>query len=70
MRVLTKYGVNDADEFTSAKNYVELACDSTETKPTQMIADGSIALETDTGKVYVFNEKSSAWIEYRTVKEG
>ena len=69
MRILTKYGVNDADEFTSAKYYVELACDSSETKPTEMISDGSIALETNTGKMFVFNEKTSAWIEYKTVKE-
>ena len=68
MRILEKYGVNDMDG-TSAKYYVELACDSSETKPTEMIADGSIALETDTGKMSVFNEKTAAWIEYRTVKE-
>ena len=69
MRILEKYGVNDADGSLGAKNYMEFACDSSETKPTEMIADGSIALETDTGKMFVFNEKTAAWIEYRTVKE-
>ena len=69
MRELTKYGVNDADGSLDAKNYVELACDSSETKPTDMIADGSMCLETDTGKVFVFNEKTTAWVEYKTIKE-
>lgn len=69
MRYLTKYGVNSG-EGLDAKNFLEISLDSTETKPTEMIADGSVALETDTGKVYVFNEASSAWILYKTVKEG
>lgn len=69
MRILLKYGVNDADESLDAKNYVELACDSSETKPTDMIADGSVCLETDTGKMFVFNEKTTAWIEYKKIKE-
>lgn len=38
-------------------------CDSTETKPTQDIAEGSTLTETDTGKVFFFNERSNAWIE-------
>lgn len=38
-------------------------CDSTETKPTQDIAEGSTLTETDTGKVFFFNKRSNAWIE-------
>ena len=69
MRYLVNRGVDRAPGSLDAKNYVEIALDSTETKPTSMIADGSVALETDTGKMYVFNEKSGEWIEYKTVKE-
>lgn len=70
MRYLEKRGVNGAAGALDAKYYIEIALDSTETKPTDMIADGSVALETDTGKVYVFNEASTAWVLYKTVKEG
>jgi hypothetical protein len=70
MRYLEKRGVNGSLGDLNAKYYIEIALDSTETKPTEMVAAGSIALETDTGKVYVFNENTSAWILYKTVKEG
>lgn len=43
--------------------YVEISGDSDETKPTTGIADGSIFVESDTGKVYFFNEVSSDWVE-------
>jgi hypothetical protein len=49
-------------------HYAELAGDSTETKPTTGIVDGSQVLETDTGDVYVFNEKSAAWIKMFSLK--
>jgi hypothetical protein len=39
--------------------YVEIACASTDTKPTTGIAEGSIAIEIDTGDVYMFN--GSTW---------
>lgn len=43
--------------------YIEGACDSSETKPTDYIADGSIIIESDTGDVYFYNVKSAAWIK-------
>lgn len=43
--------------------YYEIAGDSTETKPTANVADGSIFTETDTGDVYMFNAKTSAWVK-------
>lgn len=43
--------------------YYEIACDSSETKPTENIADGSIITETDTGNVYFFNEKTGSWVK-------
>ena len=48
--------------------YVEIAGDSTETKPTAGIVDGSQFLETDTGDIYVFNERSAAWVKMFSLK--
>ena len=45
------------------KVLTESACLSTDTKPTDGIANGSVCLEMDTGKVFVFNEVGSAWVE-------
>lgn len=48
------------------KAYIEVACLSTDTKPTANIATGSILTETDTGKVYFFDEAGAAgseWVE-------
>lgn len=49
--------------ITNAAAYVEISGDSTETKPAAGIADGSIFVESNTGKVYFFNEKSGDWVE-------
>ena len=47
--------------------YIEIAGDSTWSKPTTWkggaICDSSIATESDTGKVYFFNEESTDWVE-------
>lgn len=42
---------------------IEAACLSTDTKPTTGIANGSLCLEMDTGKIYAFNETASTWVE-------
>ena len=42
--------------------YVEISGDSTETKPTAGICDGSIFSESDTGVVSFFNEKLGDWV--------
>lgn len=60
MRVITNEFLGNVNNMV---HYVEIALDSTETKPTTGIADGSIATETDTGDVYFFNEKTSAWVK-------
>ena len=49
--------------FTPEKNYVELFGLSTDAKPTSGIVTGSVFVEVDTGKVYLFNEAASAWVE-------
>ena len=46
----------------SDKAYVELACLSTDSKPTAGIVTGSLALEVDTGDLYAFAEGDDpAW---------
>ena len=37
---------------------------STDTKPTEGVANGSTLIEMDTGKVYMFNEAGEEWLEY------
>ena len=45
------------------KHYVEAAGLSTDTKPTLNLVTGSLFLEVDTGKVYVFDEVGGTWNE-------
>lgn len=45
------------------KCLVESACLSTDSKPTSGIANGSICIEMNTGKIFMFNEAGSAWVE-------
>lgn len=41
--------------------YCELAGLSTDTKPTETIATGSLFLEVDTGAIFAFDEVSENW---------
>lgn len=36
---------------------------SNESKPTSDLADGSVFVDVDTGKAFLFNETTSAWVE-------
>lgn len=45
------------------KVLIEAACLSTDSKPTTGIANGSTCIEMNTGKIYMFNETGSAWVE-------
>lgn len=49
--------------FTENKKYVELYGLSTDTKPTSGIVTGSVFVEVNTGKAFLFNEDSSSWVE-------
>lgn len=53
----------DGNIANQEKVLVEAACLSTDSKPTDGIANGSICLEMDTGKVYAYNEAGEAWVE-------
>lgn len=43
------------------KHYIEIACLTDDTKPSDNIANGSLALEIDTGDVYAFDEVGETW---------
>ena len=43
--------------------YIESVCLSTDTKPTSGVANGSVCIEMNTGKVFMYNEAGSAWVE-------
>ena len=47
--------------YSEELRYVEISCLSTDTKPTEGIVTGSVAIEVDTGDVYMFDEESSTW---------
>ncbi len=44
-----------------AKNYVEGACLSSDTKPTTGVANGSLLLEMNTSTLYMFDEAGNTW---------
>ena len=45
------------------KVLIEAVCLSSDTKPTTGIANGSTCIEMNTGKIFMFNEAGSAWVE-------
>lgn len=49
--------------------YVEISCLSSDTKPTANIATGSLAIEADTGDVYLFDEVGMTWNKMCSIKE-
>lgn len=63
------YNKKLADGTIVVMRYIEGACDSSEIKPTENIADGSFFIETNTGNVSFFNEKTSSWIQQFSFKE-
>lgn len=61
IRVLKRFIATDNSEYLE---YQEIACLSTDTKPTDGIITGSILTEVDTGKVFFYNESANdPWIE-------
>lgn len=43
------------------KYLIDIACLSTDTKPSTNIVTGSLALEVNTGDIYAFDEVSGNW---------
>ena len=54
---------NKAKYYGDNKILIEASCLSADTKPTTGIANGSLCLEMDTGKIFAFNETASTWVE-------
>lgn len=54
---------NKATYYDKGKVLIEAVCLSTDSKPTTGIANGSICIEMNTGKIFMFNEAASAWVE-------
>lgn len=65
IRRITSYIATDGGDN---KEYVELACLSTDTLPTTGIITGSIATLVDTGTVLFFDEASAEWTEQFSFK--
>lgn len=52
------------ETFVDGKRYIEAAGLSTDTKPTDGVITGSMFVEVDTGKGYLFKEADSPeWVE-------
>lgn len=52
---------NKAASVGQDKVLIEAFCLSSDTKPTNGVANGSIALEMDTSTLYFFDEKNNIW---------
>lgn len=62
-------------KMLEGKKYVEIACLSTDTKPTGgNISTGSLLHEVDTGKIYAYDEEANSgtgdWVEQCTLGGG
>lgn len=55
--------IMETKKIVNNKQLVDIACLSTDTKPTTGIMNGSMLIEVNTGKLYVFDESASAWTE-------
>ena len=53
--------ITEARIIEGQTKYIELACLSTDTKPTANVCTGSLALEVDTGDVYAYDEHGGEW---------
>lgn len=51
------------DYNDGVNKYKEIMGTSSDSKPTDGIATGSIFTEVDTGKVFFFNEATESWVE-------
>ena len=49
--------------FDENKKYIEAYCNSGDSKPGGNIITGSFCYEVDTGKTFLYDEKTSEWID-------
>ena len=55
--------ITNETTYPANKRYIEVFGLSTDSKPTTGVITGSVFVEVDTGKAYLFNEASSTWVE-------
>lgn len=55
--------ITNETTYPANKRYIEAFGLSTDSKPTTGVITGSVFVEVDTGKAYLFNEASSTWVE-------
>ena len=60
---MVDYITSNANSSFAGASYVEVACLSTDNKPTGNFLTGSICVEVNTGKVFFYNRAASAWVE-------
>ena len=53
--------IKQSTTYEDGKTDIEAVCLSTDAKPTDGIATGSIILEADTGDMYVYDETGETW---------
>lgn len=63
---MVTYNVTDYEIREGGVKVQEISgyCLFSDTKPTTGIANGSILTEMDTGKIYMFDEAGSQWVEF------
>lgn len=57
------FSITKSTYFGDNKILIEAVCLADDSKPTTGIANGSMCLVMDNGKIYVFNEAASSWVE-------
>lgn len=55
--------IKEEDGVTVVGNMTEFFGNSTDTKPTTNLVNGSTFVEVDTGDLYLFNEATSSWVK-------
>lgn len=55
--------ITEQTTLTNEVNVCTIFGTSSETKPTTGIAFGSVFIEVDTGKAFLFNESTYEWVE-------
>ena len=57
------FSITKSTYFGDNKILIEAVCLADDSKPTTGIANGSMCIVMDNGKIYVFNEAASSWVE-------
>lgn len=56
--------VYDGDDLVGYVRIVNIACNHDDEKPIAGLANGSMCIEVDTGKLFLFDEDEEEWVEF------